>query len=133
MRMLWPSPAALAATTLVALAAGMAAAPAAATAQVATLHCVPDDGAELWWGFRVAHESGDDFRLHSRFGPPDARRLQKGDAATASVFVLSYAEDHVGLLTVYPDGRYLMSIHGAHVSPDTDAPRGSGSCRSFEH
>lgn len=132
-RMLWPARTARVATILVALATGMAAAPAAATAQVATLHCIPDDGAELWWGFRVAHGSGDSFWLHSRFGPPRATRLQEGDAERETVFLLSNARGHVGLLTVLPDGRYLMTIHNHLGIADPGAQTGSGSCRSFEH
>lgn len=97
-----------------------------------TLDCAPDANGGPHFAFRLEHEGEDRFFMASRFAPPTARRLERGDATTASVFVLSDAARHMGLLTVFPDGRYLMTIHDPHGVLDTESQTGSGTCWSDE-
>jgi len=97
----------------------------------ATLACSPDraGAAGLFWGFELEQDSDDSFFLVSRFGPSGATRLQTGDDATPAVFVLQQGAQPVGLLTILPDSRYVMTIHDPFGVLDTEAHTGSGTCR----
>jgi len=106
-----------------------------AAAVTTWLDCDIDrDDKSGFFSFSLVHHDNGEWSVMSRFGPNAARALVAADAeGVPQVFALYYYPDrYEGLLSLFDDGRFIMTLHDRYRTETPEARTGTGHCTTAD-